>query len=656
MAKLNEEQTKAVEHPIGIPACLVAGAGSGKTSTMTERVRWLISQGVPAKRILAVTFTNKAAGELTSRLGITEDTPHDECPRVSTIHSLALSAIRRSPQGFGLQSKVTPLDDYEQTQMVKKIIERGNPNAKDVVATAMRTLEKVKFHRAKGVGFPEEYTADVNDRALVEHAGYHALNDEELSLWHQYQKEKFSTSVLDFDDMIHLCVRRGREDEKWRTALQRQFDHVLQDEAQDTSVVQWEFVNMLLAPDNMNLFCVGDISQSIMSFNGSCPQLLIDYSNGWRGVTPTLYRIARNHRSLPKIIDLANNIQQRMTATIPITMEYFRGSEEEKGHIGILRAKSNPISTADIADVIAAMIHRDSTSKSNPILFKQNCILVRSGIQVRDIEGALVKYRIPYVVRGGRGLLQTEEVRDILSYLRLATNPKDFMAFSRAVSTPKRGMGDVAIEKLRQLANEQFGGDLISAAAAMGDKLYDFVTLMREAQGDKDTPLRALDVIIAKSKYRGYVESKYKKEPDKIKQKFENLDRFKELIEGLISTTQMTTEDLVFQLTLDKGKENDKEGMVVISTIHASKGLEWKRVFVPTCYEGSLPHKFSMGSPEEIEEERRLWYVAVTRAQDSLVIGVPSREVSFEKREDGKSIQKTRMLTPSRFLHEVGIM
>jgi superfamily I DNA/RNA helicase len=643
MAKreLNEEQRAAVEHPIGKPACLVAGAGSGKTTVLTERVRWLIDQNVPPKRIAAITFTNKAAGELLERLGITDETPHDQCPKVSTIHSLALSAIRRNPQGFGLQQKVTPLDDYEQTQLMKKIIERTFPE-RDKDLNPYAILEKVKFHRARGIGFPDEYTDEVHQKALVEHSGYHALDPDEVRLWCLYQQEKTKNSVVDFDDMIHLVVRRIRCDEKWRAALQRMFDHVLMDEAQDTNPVQWEFVNALLSPDNMNMYVVGDMSQSIYAFSGAVPALLKEYSEGWRDTVPVLYRIARNHRSCPEIVWLANLIQSKMTATIPLKMESWRATKGDKGKIRLLKGQMS----SDIANTIGAEIYRDATVHEGTILFRDNCILVRSATQIRDIEGALVRYRIPYIVRGGRGLLQTEEVRDVLAYLRLATNPKDFMALVRAVAAPKRGIGEVALEKIRATANQQFDGDLLRACGTV-DRLSLFVDTMRQVQSCKDDPIAALDKILRLTRYRDYIESKYKRDVEKVKSKLDNLERFSELVGNLLDSSEMTTEDLVFQLTLDKSTEDDNQGKVTISTIHGAKGLEWKRVYITNCFEGSLPHKFSMGSMDEIEEERRLLYVATTRPRDICVICVPAMQ------QNGAS---TQSLTPSRFLYETKIL
>jgi DNA helicase-2/ATP-dependent DNA helicase PcrA len=437
--QLNEEQTLAVQHPLGEAACLIAGAGSGKTRVLTERVRWLIAQGVPPRRILAITFTNKAAGELVERLGIHEGTA--DCPRVSTIHALALSAIRRSPTGFGLQERVSPLDDYDQFQMMKKIIERLHSDVVDL--NAYKVLEKIKYHRARGVGFAKDYTDEVHEIALQRHSGHHALEPVDVKLWELYETEKTRNSVVDFDDMLYLVTRRGETDVAWRSKLQSMFEHVLVDECQDLSPVQWKMVELLLADDNPNIMAVGDLSQSIYAFNGAAPRLLKDFSENWRGKVPKLYRIARNHRSVPEIVRLANKIQSKMTETIPLKMESWRGLNGESGTTKLLKAGY----PSDIATTIAVEISRDNQSNKAHIPFKDNCILVRSAIQIRDLEGALVRYRIPYVVRGGRGLLQTEEVRDVLAYLRLATNPKDFMALVRAVSIPKRGVGEVALGK-----------------------------------------------------------------------------------------------------------------------------------------------------------------------------------------------------------------
>ena len=669
--QLNEEQTAAVQHPVGNPAVLIAGAGSGKTRVLTERVRWLMEQGVVPRRIVAITFTNKAAGELKERLGMGLDTPMDKEPRVSTIHSLALSGIRKNPKAFGLQEHVTPLDEYDQSQLMKKVIERyDSKHGRSEVegrgkGYTYSVLEKIGFHRARGVGFRDEYTDAVHDRALNEHAGYHALTEEYLDLWELFEDEKRKNSVVDFDDMLHLVVRRMRTDPQWKAVLQKQFEHVLMDEAQDTNPVQWEFVNGLLGPNNPNLYVVGDMGQSIYGFNGAVPKILKDYSENWRGQVPAMYRIKRNHRSKKNIVHLANKIQKTMTETIPLQMDVFR---EEDGDWRCFRA-SLP---QNCAEIIAQQIKSDATRRHDPILYKENAILVRSGMQVRDLEGELVRRRIPYIVRGGRGLLQTEEVRDILAYLRLAANRKDFTAFMRCCAVPRCGVGEVALNKLRIDANQRFDGDLLEAAKE-NERLHNLVGIIDMVTEFRDAPITAVEKILALFDYRKYVKEKYKKEPDKVKAKLENIERFVLMVVSLTTGTAMSLDDLIFQMALDrsKGDENEKmmydrqlatgeltqdmydrkmeemrQGSVTISTIHSAKGLEWKRVYVTNVYEGSLPNRFSMGSDEEIEEERRLFYVACTRAKDALVLCLPEKVPV----QGSANVQR---VAPSRFLKEV---
>src|SRR5271163_3526583 len=667
--KLNEEQTLAVQHPQGTPAVLIAGAGSGKTRVLTERVRWLMEQGVLPRRICAITFTNKAAGELKDRLGIRIGTPPDREPRVSTIHSLALSGIRKNPQAFGLADKVTPLDEYDQQQLMRKVIERwdskNNVNSERERGFLYALLDKISFHRARGIGFRYEYTDTVHERAMEEHAGYHALGEVELEMWEAFEDEKRRNSVVDFDDMLHLVVRRMRTDPQWKASIQKQFDHILMDEAQDTNPVQWEFVNGLVGPDNKNLYVVGDMSQSIYGFNGAVPRILKDYSENWRDNVPTMYRIARNHRSQKAIVHLANKIQKTMTETIPLQMSVFR---EEDGEILVDFAQL----PQDIANSIAQKIQKDGVRKANPILYKENAILVRSAMQIRDIEGELVRRRIPYIVRGGRGLLQTEEVRDILAYLRLASNHKDFIAFVRCCAVPRCGVGEVALNKLRIDANQRFDGDLIETAKE-NQRLHNLVGIIDQITTFKEAPNTALEKLLSLFDYRAYVREKYKKDFEKVKTKLENIERFVLMVIALTEGSDMTLDDLIFQMTLDrpKGDEGEKalydrqlstgeltqdqyakkieelkNGSVTISTIHSAKGLEWKRVYVTNIVEGSLPHRYSMGSDEEIEEERRLFYVACTRAKDILVLCVPEKQ----------QIQaNTQRLAPSRFLAEIGV-
>src|SRR5271157_3179860 len=302
-----------------------------------------------------------------------------------------------------------------------------------------------------------------------------------------------------------------------------------------------------------------------------------------------------------------------MTRTIPLKMESWRGINNEHGQKEFIKG----VMARDIAANIAVEIFKDNekflrdehvkslggtprVAAAKPIPYRNNCILVRAAIQVRDIEGELVRRRIPYIVRGGRGLLQTEEVRDILAYLRLAINHRDFMAFVRAAQVPRRGCGEVALEKIRAFANEKFDGDLIEAAMVdRNAKVAGFGGIVKIATQFGDAPCTMLQQVLELTKYANYVKEKYKKDSNKVKDKLENLDRFALLIKGLVEEGSMTTEDMIFQLTLDRPKDDDEQGAVIVSTIHSAKGLEWKRVFVHSLVEGVLPHWRCKGTEDE---------------------------------------------------------
>ena len=921
---LNEEQKLAVEHPLDHPAVVMAGAGSGKTTVLTQRLAWLMDvKEQNPKKLLALTFTNKAARELVDRLSLREE---HERPRVTTIHSLALSAIRRNPVGFGLSEKITPIDDYNQKQIIKKVIEEQNL-VEEVKEWDL--LEKIGYHRARGIGFKVDYTKEVHEKALVAYGGQRAISSDELSVWAGYEKYKQKISVVDFDDMLHLVTRRGREDEKWRNNLQKMFHHVLMDESQDTSVVQWELINLLIGPTNKNLYCVGDLSQcqppgtkikvvtnptfnghrggngkaraivvkkniedltnqdkviswnkhdqisysagksievgkryysgplysictdegvtkctpnhwnwvrfnknshgkyavylmwrpdmgfrigltvfkrstgvsgrgsygltsrmvqekaergwilricetrqeaeaweeaysvkfgipesvfecgpcrnktqeqirlifshanpcgglkcleehgllfdypivtlgqgaswrgwfktatanifpvimdiplegrnkstpivgktvehyeglvyslevedyhtyiadglvvgnSIYSFNGSSPELLYNYTKEWRGIVPTLYKLEKNHRSVPEVVALANKTQRLMTEVVPIQMKSYRGEQGEKGNI-LLRVAGTPKEIAYSMSEDILRRHEDEEES-----FKDTAILVRAGSQVRDIETELVRNRIPYIVRGAMGLMQTEEVKDMLSYMRIMVNPKDYFAMLRSIAIPKRGVGDAVLEKVKKKADEEFDGNLLRAAMVGNPiKFGMYLSLVDSLLCAKDDPITVLNLIIKMTGYEKILKTKYKKDPDKVEVKLANLERLKEVIVNLTTMNQLTTEDVVFQLTMQDQKDEDDGGRVTISTIHAAKGLEWPNVYVAGVYEGSLPHKFS-SSPEEIQEERRVFYVACTRAKNRLILCVPGMVEYFNK--------GSVFVSPSRFLSEIGVM
>ena len=615
------------------------------TRVMTARVHHMLNQGLNPRSIAVITFTNKAADELRHRLGFGDDPKVG--PRVSTIHSLALNAIRLDPLGFGLSTpKVTPLDDGDQKDMLRRLIDQRKKDSKFADLDMWKFKEKLSYHRARGVGFAVDYTDAVHAAAEKAHRGYHALLPTEHILWEDYEHAKAEASVVDFDDMLHLVVRRGLADDLWRGRIQRQFGHVLTDESQDINRVQWQFVELLLAPDNLSLCSVGDLSQSIYAFSGAAPEILGGMTQGWRGVVPTLYKLEDNYRSLGKIVRFSNRIQRTMTGTVPLQMNVKRTEPDSEGAITLLREGTG----RDIAEKIADTIARDNRNKTGRYKFKDNAILVRSASQIPDIEDALVRCRIPYIVRGGQGLFQTEEARDLFAYLKLVVNPSDVVAFKRAVATPKRGLGDVAVEKLQKVAAAKFDRDLVQAAQNSEHMVLrpfgDFIGDLSRCEH----PSEALERLIRKIDYRGIIKDRYRKNPEAVERKLGNLDRIIEAINGLVESApggQATFADVIFRVTLDsKAEAATEEGVVVISTIHNAKGLEWPRVYVTNVYEGSLPHQWS-SSEQEIEEERRLFYVAVTRAISCCGLCVPSMV---------NRGPNTARVQPSRFLVELGVI
>jgi superfamily I DNA/RNA helicase len=629
--RLNEEQTLAANHPEGEAALLLAGAGAGKTATITERISKLIELGIPARKVLALTFTNKAATEIRERVlkrtGLTEETG----PYLTTIHSLALRFIRRNPEGFGLQPKISILDDYDQAMLLKKIIERN-----EWEVNPWKIRESISYHRARGIGFLVDYTPEVHKIAEEAHGGYHALGTVEKQIWKHYEGDKRGSSCVDFDDLIWLVNARFAADPAWGAKVQALFAHVIMDEAQDTSGPCWQFVNNLLGPDNRNLMVVGDLNQSIYAFSGATPQLIMEYAAEWRGRAPMLYRIVCNHRSVPEIVKLANLIQSKMTDTLPLQMTSFRGENGEHGKTRIFRDQF----PRDISARIAAEISNSSRS------YREFAILLRSATQLRDIENELIRARVPYVVRGGKGLLATEEVRDILAYLRFATNTKDFSALSRAIAAPKRGVGDVTLEALHKTALAEHDGDLLQAARKSLPKIAQFADTISVLQTFTADPNKALDAVFKMSGYLDHIKKKYTKNKELVEKKIENLTRLRDMVAALTSEAEVSTDDLVFQLTMDRADKSDEKGAVTISTIHSAKGLEWNVVFVFNVVEGQLPHRFASGSEAEIEEERRLFYVAVTRARDAVALCVPSMY------QNGPNVGRS---DPSRFLVELGI-
>jgi hypothetical protein len=389
------------------------------------------------------------------------------------------------------------------------------------------------------------------------------------------------------------------------------------------------------------------VGNSIYAFNGAAPEILGGMVAGWRGVVPVTYKLEDNYRSLGKVVRFANRIQKTMTGTVHLQMNVKRlEAEGYEGAVTLIREGTD----RDIAERVAETIARDARLKTGKFKFRDNALLVRSASQIPALEDALVRCRIPYIVRGGQGLFQTEEARDLFAYLKLVVNPSDVVAFKRAVSTPKRGLGDVAVEKLQKTALTKFDGDLVRAAQNSDHMVLrpfgDFIGDL----GRFENPVDALHKLISRIDYRGLIRDRYKKNPEAQERKLENLDRILEAIKGLVESSPNGTAsfaDIIFRVTMDsKAEAASDDGVVVISTIHNAKGLEWPRVYVTNVYEGSLPHQWS-SSEKEVEEERRLFYVAVTRARDVCGLCVPTTV------SRGPNVVRVQ---PSRFLVELGII
>lgn len=651
LAKADPDQRRAITHPLGGgPAIVVAGAGAGKTRVLTGRVAWLMAQGVPGRKIVAVTFTNKAADELRERIGVTEGAA--DCPRVSTIHALALGAIRKDPTGFSLSSRVSPLDTMDQADMIDTLVQAKLSGAKRDSAWAEFNkwgfLEKVGYHRARGLGFASDYSPEVHAEALKYQKGRMALSPDELNLWKEYEEQKRNSSSVDFDDMLHLVVRRGLTDEAWADRLGSIFLHVLVDESQDTSPIQWAFLELLVGNHKNDIFAVGDVNQSIFSFQGASPDILVAMAKSWRGVVPALYNLGRNYRSVPGIVRLANRIQGCMTTTLPLVMSSQREEQAEVRGTAFLQSAS----PRDIAGNIAERIAQNNRPKGSTLRYRDHAVLVRSKGQIKDVEMELIRCRVPYVIRGGQGVFQSREAKDLVSYLRIVSNPRDVVAFTRAASVPKRGIGDAGVRALQLQAAKGHEGDLVAAAqASPNPKLNEFGCQLRLLQRlvsqDGAGVVELLNRLIELIGFRSLVIARYRADGAELETKLTALDKILEAIGAIEeSLGGGSLEDVVFRLTMDKEeevKDEDGGGKTVISTIHSAKGLEWPVVFVTNVVEGSLPHSLCR-TPSEIEEERRLWYVACTRAQDRLYICVPN-SVHYGP--------KMVPASPSRFIEEL---
>ncbi len=630
--QLNPAQRAAVL-TIDAPLLVLAGAGSGKTRVITQKIAYLIETcQMPAGTIVAVTFTNKAAREMKERVHKLMDKSKTKGLRVSTFHTLGLDIIRRELKALGYKPGFSIYDEADTINLVKELMRRqyGDPGNQADATRWQISRWKNAFTT------PED---------AVRQAG-NDLEQTAAKIYLDYNRCLKTYNAVDFDDLIMLPVVlfRDRDDilQKWRGRIR----YLLVDEYQDTNATQYALVKQLVG-DRQGLTVVGDDDQSIYSWRGAQPENLALLKQDF--VNLRVIKLEQNYRSTGTILKAANHL----ISNNPHVFEKRLWSELGNGDpISIIRAADEE---QEGEQVISELIHHQFQKQSR---FDDYAVLYRGNHQSRIFERLLREHNIPYYLSGGTSFFAYTEIKDIMAYLRMLANPDDNNAFLRIANTPRRGIGPGTLERLSTFANSQDSSlftacwnDLLGQAFSprATENLRDFVRWFSrlETTLDQKDPVAVVERLIRDINYEQWLMDTCK-EAGIAERKMANV---MDLVNWLRNLHRKEPEanlaDLVNKLTLldtlDRDEDNDRNNQVHLMTLHACKGLEFPHVFLVGMEENLLPHRSSI-EEDNIEEERRLAYVGITRAQRSLTISLCKKRRRFGEVIDCE---------PSRFLEEL---
>ncbi|HHY0362922.1 TPA: DNA helicase Rep [Vibrio cholerae] len=634
--KLNPRQDEAVKYVSG-PCLVLAGAGSGKTRVITNKIAYLVQQcGYKARNIAAVTFTNKAAREMKERVAQTLGKGESRGLMVSTFHTLGLNIIRREFKALGLKAGFSLFDDQDQLALLKELTEKQLDGDKDLLRLLLSTISNWK-----------------NDMLTPPQAKAMAKGEQQQLFAHcfeLYQKQMQSYNALDFDDLILLPVLLLRSNEEVRQRWQNRIRYLLVDEYQDTNTSQYELVKLLVG-ERGRLTVVGDDDQSIYSWRGAKPQNLVLLGEDFPSLK--LIKLEQNYRSTSRILRAANIL----IANNPHVYQKALFSELAEGEkLKVILANNEDHEAERVTAEIIAHKFLNRTE------YRDYAILYRGNHQSRLIEKSLTQNRVPYKLSGGTSFFARAEIKDIMAYLRVLVNPDDDNAFLRIVNTPKREIGPATLEKLGSYANMR-GKSLFAASFELGleqhlggrglDNLRRFTEWLVAIadNAERGNTVEAVRALVRDIRYEDWL-YETSSSPKAAEMRMKNVsDLYSWIVADLEGDNpdqqEKTLKEVVQRLTLrdmmERGEENDDSDAVQLMTLHASKGLEFPYVYLIGAEEGILPHQTSIDE-ENVEEERRLMYVGITRAQ---------RELTFivckERRQFGELIKPTQ----SRFLDEL---
>lgn len=622
---LNTEQLKAVTSPDG-PLLILAGAGSGKTRVLTHKIAYLLSEkNVSPRSILAITFTNKAAAEMRERLSNLCGSCAD-LMWIKTFHSTCLAILRSNAEYIGYKSGFTIYDDTDQKNVVKECMKHLNIDSDKIpVKNCISVISDCKNKMIS----PREFT-EIN--------GHDYLRSIYGKIYSEYQNMLHSNNAMDFDDLIMLTVKLFKENKDVLNFYRNKFKYILVDEYQDTNNAQYQLVS-LLCREHRNICVVGDDDQSIYKFRGADIRNILDFEKEFPEATTI--RLEQNYRSTQNILDAANGVISHNAGRKGKNL----WTDEGKGELIKLYKADNEYAEADFIAGKINELKKDFSLKDMVVLFRTNN-------QSRALEERFRFAGIPHRLLSGVRFYDRKEIKDILAYLRVIVNPDDDVSLKRSINEPKRGIGKTSMEKAEEIAKVR-GISLFEAIVnysadigKSGEKMLEYATMMEDFRQESESlPLgEFVEKVIKKSGYYNALTMVNDIESQS------RLDNLGELISGAKSFEE-SEEDASLRnyvdsisLVSDIDNYDEEEDSVTLMTIHMAKGLEFPVVFIAGCEDGLFPSERSKYEDDGIEEERRLAYVAITRAKKALFMTYANQRRVFGKTEFHK---------PSLFIAEI---
>lgn len=641
--ELNDSQRAAVEYCDG-PSLVIAGAGSGKTRVLTYKIAYLLSRGMKPWNILALTFTNKAANEMKQRIGALVGDDVAKYLYMGTFHSIFSRILRVEAERLGYTNNFTIYDESDSRSLIKTIIKEMQLDDKVYKPASVHS----RISMAKNnLLFPDEYA---KTRGLIERDVEQKV-PAVSAIYSAYCERCKKANAMDFDDLLTNTYRLLVSDNGIRKKYAERFRYILVDEYQDTNSVQQKIV-WLLSEENMRVCAVGDDAQSIYAFRGANIDNILDFQKQFAGTR--LFKLERNYRSTQRIVQAANSLIRHNERQIPKDV-YSCNAEGDK--LSVKPAYSDREEAIIVCNEIKRIKRIDKCG------YNDFAVLYRTNSQSRSFEEAMRKVSIPYKIYGGLSFYQRKEIKDVIAYFRLIVNPDDEEAFKRIINYPKRGIGDTTVGKIASMASENgvslwqvicepslYGFKPSKATLAKLDAFKELISGFIAKFVTADAYTLGVEVV----KLSGISADIYQDRTPENVARQENVEELlgsiQEFVEsrkeeGRVDDVRLTDflQEVSLQTDLESDEGSDGE-RVSLMTVHSAKGLEFPVVFVVGLEENIFPSSLSMGSKRELEEERRLLYVAITRAERHCILTYAKNRYRYGKVE---------MESPSRFLTDI---